>query len=163
MSFLPGISLIRIAIYATIVLGLIGMGVYWEHSRMQKKLDAKVAEFNQFKGGVDALGREARKEALEKDLWNKILKEKTDEESRSRIAALKRDTDRLRADADRAREGFVSRLTAAARRANKAEEFRSEFERAYRELVQEVRAVGDDGVACMIDLDAAKGWAAKIK
>ena len=128
-----------------------------------RRLTSEKAAFNQFKGGVAALGMEAAKDAANKDTWNKLNKEKADGENRNRAAALKRDVDRVRADADRAREGFVSQLTAAARRADKAEEFGTKFERAYRELVQEVRGVGDEGTAAVIDLDSAKDWAAKIK
>lgn len=163
MNLLPGISLWRIAIYMGVILGLIGTGAYWEHGRMQKKLDAETAAFNQFKGGVAALGLEAEKDRLAKDTWNKLNQEKTDEENARKLADSQRATARVRADADSARSGFVSRLAAEARRADKAEEFGAKFERAYRGLIQEVRAVGDDGVACVIDLDSAKDWASKIK
>lgn len=160
VNLLPGVSLVKILVYLAIIAGIFGAGVYVEHGRMQKKLDKVTADFNQFKGGVAALGREAAARNAKTALNDIKRKERADEENARRTAALAAAVAKLRADADRTRGGFVSALAAAARRADKAEEFGAKFERAYRELVQEIRAVGDDGDKAVTDLDSAKEWAA---
>lgn len=162
MNLLPGVSLVKIGVYVAIVASIFGAGVYVEHSRMQKKLDAEKAAFNQFKGGVAALGHEAAARNALIALNDLKRKERADEENARRTAALAATVRGLRADADRTRGGFVSALAAAARRADKAEEFGAKFERAYRVLVQEIRAVGDDGDAAVVDLDSSKDWAVKL-
>lgn len=158
MIQLPGISWVRLATYAAVVLAIYGAGVYTEHGRMQKKLDKAVAAHNQFKGGVAALGQEAIARNAKIALDDLKRKERTDEENTRRARAHDALVRGLRADADRARSGFLSAVGTATRSTEEAEKFRAKFERAYRELVQEVRGVGDDGDAAVRDLDSAKDW-----
>lgn len=159
MNLLPGLSAVRILGTIALILGLIGAGAWLEHGRMQAKLDRAVAEHNQFKGGVEALGREAERRAAIAALNDLKRKERTDEENARRAADHRRLVERLRAEADRSRGGFLSAVADAARSAEEAEKFRAEFERAYRRLVQRVRAIGDEGDAAVRDLDSAKEWA----
>jgi hypothetical protein len=158
MNLLPGVSLVRIAIYAAIVLGLVATGARLEHSRMQKKLDKAVAEHNQFKGGVAALGHAAEIARVKQILHDLNNKERTDAEHARRTADHRRTVDRLRADADNARSRFLSAIGTASRSVEEAEKFRAKFERAYGILVQEIRGVADTGDAAVTDLDAAKDW-----
>lgn len=159
MNLLPGVSLLKIGVYAAIIAGLIGFGAYAEHGRMQKKIDKVVAEANQFKGGVAALGQDAIVRNAKIALQDIKRTERANEENDRRIAGLAVTVRGLRADADRSRGGFLSAVGAAARSAEEAEKFRAKFERAYRALVQGVRGVGDDGDAAVIGLDGAKDWA----
>lgn len=153
-------NLLRIGIYAAIVLGLIGTGVYWEHGRMQKKLDAEVAAHNQFKGGVAALGEAARVSAANTDAMNARNKERADEENRKRTAAVTATVRGLRIARDDARSRLLSQAPAGSKCPDGQACFdRPEFERAYGDLVGSVRALADEGTQVTTDLDTAKRWA----
>ena len=58
----------RILVVLAIVAGLVGTGAYLEHGRMQKKVDAVQAAYDQFKGGVAALGKAAEIATAKKTL-----------------------------------------------------------------------------------------------
>ena len=150
----------RLAGYALLVAGIFGAGVYAEHGRMQKKLEAKTAEFERFKGAVAAIGAEAARRTALTDATNHRNKERTDEENRKRADTERRAIRRLRADADSARRSFTAQVGALTRRAETAEKFGANFDRAYRPLVDELRAIGDGGSAAVRNLDSAKDWAA---
>lgn len=160
MNFLPGVSLARIAIYAAIVLGLIGFGARLEHNRMQKKLDKVTAEYNQFKGGVAALGAAAKTAAAKKALEDVKAKERADE-NRARIAAdNRRAIDRMRADADRARgRGLPAAPAGSGCPAALVCYDRAALERADRERRDAIRKLADEGTAVEIDHREAVKWA----
>lgn len=150
----------RLAGYALLAAGIFGAGVYAEHGRMQKKLDAKTSEFDQFKGGVAAIGAEAARRTALTDATNHRNKERTDEENRKRAAALTAATARLRHERDDAR----SRVLSEAGRTPGCPDGqvcldRAEFGRAYGELLRGVRAVVDEGDKVRVDLESARDWA----
>ena len=160
MTLPAGLSLVRLGVYAAIILGLMGVGAWFEHGRMQKKLDAAVAEHNQFKGGVEALGRAALAQAKLDTQLALLRKEQADEENRKRTTALTATIRGLRNERDDARRRFLSAAPAGSQCPEGQACFdRAEFERAYGDLVGEVRALADEGTQVTIDLDTAKGWA----
>jgi hypothetical protein len=120
------------------------------------------AEHNQFVGGVEALGREATKEALERDLWNTIHKRKTDEENARSRAAADRTIAGLRADAAArdTRGGSLSEAPAGSKCPDGQTCFStSEYQRALGEFDQEARRLADEGTSVTTDLNSAKRWA----
>lgn len=160
MNLLPGMSLLKIGIYAAIILGLIGTGVYFEHGRMQKKLDAEVAKYNQFVGGVAALGVAAERTAALADATNARNKERADEENRKRTAAVNATIRSLRAARDDARRRLLSAAPAGSKCPDGQACFDgADFERAYGKLVGELRAIADEGTQVTTDLNTAKRWA----
>ena len=170
---LPAVAigpLLRLAGYALLVAGLFGAGAYWEHGRMQKKLDAKTAEFNQFKGGVIALGEDAKRRAALTEATHARNKERADEENRNRTAAVAAATRRLRLERDDAR----GRLLSEAGRTPGCPDGKACFDRAELGAAFRVRGEGleryraavldlaREGAESTIALDAAKGWALKL-
>lgn len=162
VNLLPGVSLVRIGIYAALVAGIYGAGAYFEHNRMQKKVDAVTAEFNRFKGGVEALGREALANAKLAEQMALLRKEQADEEHRKRTAALAATVRGLRADAATrdTRGGSVPAAPAGSVCPEGQTCFdRTEYQRALGAFDRGARQLADEGTQVTIDLDIAKGWA----
>ena len=159
---------VRIAFLAAIVLGLMGAGAAIEHRRMAKKLDAMTAlrdaavtQYNQFKGGVAALGREAAARNATIALADLKRKERADEEHARRTADDRRTIERLRADAARrdSRGGSVSAAPAGSRCPEGQVCFdRAEYQRAIGEFDREARRLADEGTQVTTDLNAAITW-----
>ena len=123
---------------------------------------AAVAMHNQFVGGVEALGREAKKEALERDLWNTIHKRKTDEENVRKHIADRSTIERLRADAAArdTRGGSLSEAPAGSQCPAGFTCFdRAEYQRTMGEADREARQLADEGTSVTTDLNSAKRWA----
>lgn len=168
MNLLPGVSLVRIAVYASVVLGLMGAGAWLEHGRMQKKVDAvrvkldsQIAKHERFVGGVEALGLDARKDALEKDMWNTLNKRKADEDHARRLAADRRTIDGLRADAAArdSRGGSGAENPGGSRCPEGQVCFdRAEYQRATGEFDQRARQLADEGTKVTQDLNTCIGW-----
>lgn len=159
---LPVIPWIRLATYAAIVLAIFGAGVYVEHGRMQKKLDKVTASFNQFKGGVAALGSDAVARNAKTALDDIKRKERADEENDRRRADDQRTIGRLRADAAArdSRGGSAAPAPAASRCAEGQVCFdRAEYQRAIGEFDQAARRLADEGTQVTSDLETARTWA----
>ncbi len=159
MNLLPGVSLVKIAVYAAIALAIFGAGGAATYKVMKPQLDKVTAEYNQFKGGVAAAAEASRQAAVAQALRDHKRKERLDAENAARADLDRNRIAGLRRDADSARSGFLSAVAGEARSAAEAAQFRSKFERAYRTLVDRLRAVGDDGDAAVRDLDTAKEFA----
>lgn len=136
----------------------IGFGGAWTVQGW--RLDALKSEYSSFKGGVAALGEQAKAANAKIALGNLKAKERADEENLRTTATLRADIERLRHDRDSARGSFVPAAPAAARRPDLACFDRDELESAIRELVVEVRGLTDQGDAATLDLNTAKRWAA---
>ena len=116
-------------------------------------------EFATFKTNLQALAETARRERAAQELADRQRKEKADEDHKKAVAALDARLGELRHQGDAARSAFLSAVAAATRRAETAEEFGANFERAYRKLVEDLRGIGNACTKAVADLDNAKGWA----
>ncbi len=162
MNLLPGVSLLRIGVYAALIASIYGAGAYFEHNRMQKKLDAAVAQHNQFKGGVAALGHEAAARNAKIALNDIKRKERADEEHARRTAADRRTIGRLRADAALRDSRGGSAAPAPAGSGCPAEQVcfdRAEYQRALGAFDSGARRLADEGTQVTTDLNTARDWA----
>lgn len=159
MNFLPGVSLVKILVYAAIVLGLMAAGARLEHNRMQPKLDKVTAEYNQFKGGVAVLGRAATIAAEKQKLADIKAKERTDEQSKVAVASNRTAIKRVR-DANDARRGGLRAAPAGSECPAAWICFdAAAFERADGERRSAVRGLADEGTEVGIRLKMAIEWA----
>ncbi len=167
MNLLPGVSLVKIGIYAAIILGLVGFGARMEHNRMQPKLDKVTAEFNQFKGGVTALGRAAQLKAELQARKDLKAKELADENAKAAADRNRTDIGRMRADADRTRGSGLPGAPAGSKCPpaqicfdvgifESADRARRDALRQRRETV---RGIADQGTQVEIDHNEAIHWA----
>lgn len=121
------------------------------------RVTACKAEFAEFRGGVEALGKAAEKAAKDKEAMDKILKEKAD-------AANKSNTDTLRATVKRLRDarpggGGLSSPTPTATSPDRTCFDPGKLAGALRSLDQGVLGIVESGSKAVIDLDTAKAWA----
>lgn len=143
-----------------VVLAIAGAGAYANGVRWEAKYDKLQASFDTFKGGVAALGEQAKKDAADKAANDVKLKARTDDENKRTVADLRATVARLRLEADRARGSFVPPASTGASRPDLACFDRAALESAIRELVTEVRRLVDEGSQATLDLNAAKLWSA---
>lgn len=142
---------------AAFVLGTaIGAGGGW--TVQGYRLDAVKAEYQQFKGGVAALGRAAEKQNALIALNDLKNKERADDENRRTHTADINTILRLRRAADSARGSYVPPAPAGAARPEIACFDRAALESALRGFVGEVRGFVDEGTQATIDLNTAKIW-----
>lgn len=123
------------------------------------RLDASKAEYAHFKGGQVALAAAARTAAEKKAREDRANKEKVDADHKVAVAALNRRIAGLRKSRDSGGSGVPATPAASKCPQGLTCYDRAALERAYRELVAEVRAGADEGSALATDLDAAKQWA----
>jgi len=140
-----------------------GAGWKVNGDRWEGKYQKLQAEYDQFKGGVAALGEAAKLAADKEARRTKLAKEKADEANRyvhdNNLAVI----ERLRRDADGARSGGVPPAPAASGRPDLVCFDRTEYQRAYGGLVKEVRGLADEGTAATVDLDTGKAWIKSLK
>lgn len=110
---------------------------------------------DQFKTSVESLGEAARKEKKRIEAQNKLNKEKADETLRK----LRSDNDKFKRLRDNAGSRGLPKPPAETRRPDLSCFDRTELERAYGELVKEVRGIADEGTEATIGLNTAKQWA----
>lgn len=159
MNFLPGVSWVKILVYVGIVLALIGFGARMEHNRMQKKLDAVTNEYNQFKGGVAALGHAAEIAVAKQKLADIKAKERADEERKTRTARVGADVKRVR-DANDAGSGRVYTAPAGSGCPETQVCFDAgEFRAASGKRREGIRGLATEGAQIEIDLNVAREWA----
>ena len=128
------------------------------------RLKSVKAEYAEFKGGVEALGKAAEKAAKEKEAKDKLAKEKADDDK-------KRLTTDLAATAKRLRDANSRRSTVSAPAPSAASPDRICLDPT--KLTSAVRSFGEgigrfedgvlgivvEGSQAVIDLDSAKRWA----
>lgn len=152
-----GFALMGYAVLAAVVvIGALGISLKVQTSR----LESVKAEYAQFKGGVEALGKAAEAATKAKEAADNERKVKADAENKATAAANARTISELRHQRDSARSGFLSSTPSNSRCPDKQTCFDSaDLQRAYGDLVKEVRGLADEGTAVTIDLDTAKRWA----
>ena len=114
--------------------------------------------FEEFRIETEVAGRVAEAQAKARIAEEQSKKERADAENL-------RATNRLRADVARLREsrpssGLLPTAPACPASPEGAERYRAEYQRAYRELVDGLRAEADRGSQAVTDLNTAKEWAA---
>lgn len=130
---------------------------YIETLRVERDLaykgEAKAkADLLLFKTEVAELGKKAEAERIAKEAADKKRKDDADAQNASALATL----DGL---LKRARSRPVSSPAACPASPDGAARFRAESERAYRDLVEGLRAEGERSSKAVIGLNTAKGWA----
>ena len=157
MNRSTGFLTIPIAAYAALgaALVILGLGAWgWVE---KSRYEALKADYDQFRGGVKALGLAAKKTAAEKEAADLKRKEQADAEHEAAVGALNARIASLRAR--RAGAGSLPAAPACPGGAAGAAEFRAEYQRAYGALITELRGLGDECAKAIVDLDAAKRWA----
>jgi len=141
------------ALGALLVVGALSGACYVQTSR----LASLRAEYEVFKGGVEALGRAAKKAAAEKEVDDKLRKEQADALHRDAVDALNSDIRRLRGDSARSRRlPLPSTITAGTSRTCFDP---AGFTAAIRSLDDGILGIAEVGAKAVVDLDAAKNWA----
>jgi hypothetical protein len=159
MNLLPGVSLVKIGIYAAIVAFIFGAGVSCEHKRIQPKLDKVTNEFNQFKGGVAALGRAAAERATAQARRDLLMKERADENAKAAADRNRTDIKRVRDANDSRSRGLSAAPSGSKCPASQVCFDAGEFERANGERRAAVRRLADEGTQVEIDHNEAIKWA----
>ena len=135
----------------------------WRWSAKYKTLET---QYIKFKGGVAAIGEQAKTRNAIQALNDLKAKEYEDENNRAVHAADRVAIKQLRDDRDRARRSPVPPAPAGSSRPDLLVLDRAEFERAHGEalgrLREGARGLADEGTAATIDLDTAKKWALKL-
>ncbi|MBI3983833.1 hypothetical protein HY346_00875 [Candidatus Microgenomates bacterium] len=138
----------------SIVIAILG----WALSSALEAKGRIKGEFDSFVAQVKVTGEAAQKEADRKTKADKEAKEKTDAKTKKDLAALRAANKRLR-NAASARGSILPAASASAASPDRATLDRAEFERAYRELVEEVRGIGEEGDEARLKLNSAREWA----
>lgn len=134
------------------------VGYRHDHKAMQAKLDALQTDYDHFQTEVRVQGEIAQKAADETRLKDRKAKEDSDNALKTDIDRLTAERDRLR-DKDRRRPNILPAPTASASDPAYAKINRSEYELAYRHLVDGLRAVGSESSEGIAGLDSARDWA----
>ena len=140
-------------------LGLTVLGLGLALKFQTARLESCKAEYQSFVSQTKALGDIANKKAREQEKADKLKKEKADESIRKLRSDNAGLVKRLR-DA-RSSSGKLPPAPTASRRPDLACFDRETFERAYGELVAEVRGLADEGTESALSLDTAKRWASQ--
>jgi len=127
----------------------------------QKNLAATKLEYAGFQIEVKRIGEAAEAKRKDVEAKDKQAKEKADEENKRAAVTQRAAIARLRSELDSTRGSFLSAATSCPAGSTGASGYRAEFERAYRTLVEELRAVGDQGTKNTLGLNTAKAWAAQ--
>ena len=141
------------ALAAALVMGLTGLWAYVEKQRYE----ALKQEYEQFKGGVEALGQAAKKKADQDAAADKARQEKTDADHKRIHDADAATIARLRAR--HPSSSFVPPAPAASSRPELACFDRADYSRADGVFTEGARRLADEGAAATLDLNSAKAWA----
>ena len=153
----------RVIILSLMFLVAAGTGAYWQRGRDAKAYNALTAEFARFRGAVDGTARERAAANARQALADLKAKERADEEHDRRLAAVRARIDELRLANDSARSGGWAAAPADTRCPEGQTCFESDaFERAHRELVEEIRRLADEGTAVSEALGVAREWARRL-
>ena len=135
-----------------VILSLTG-AVYVQTAR----LTACKAEYANFVGGVEALGKAAEKAAKDKEAMDKILKEKADAQNTRAITDLRATVKRLRDE--RTRASSVPAAPAGSRDPSLACFDRAELAGAVGNLEAGMEGLVAEGAEAAVGLNTAREWA----
>jgi len=147
---------------ALILIAVFGAGWRINGNRWDAKYQKLDGEYQQFKGGVAALGQEAKTRNAVITLDNLKAKERADEEHTRQHGLDVSTIGRMRHDRDSAGGGTVPAAPAGSARPDLACFDREALKSAYGRLVERVRGGADEGTAATIDLNVAKVWAGEV-
>ena len=160
-DFLP-----RLLVYAAICAALVGAGAVGASRYYAPRLKALQAEYDQFRGGVEALGRAAIERRQKQERADQLAKEKADRENSRAVADFKRTIDGLRLAADSSRRGELPSPPAGSSRPDLICLDRAEYQREdgilTQRLLQGARGLADEGSKATIDLNSGKDWVSKV-
>jgi hypothetical protein len=123
------------------------------------RLDSANARYNTFKASQITLAKAAADAAAKKAAEDRAAKEKADEDHVRTVAELSARIKRLRDARNRSGSGVPTAPATSTSPAGQACFARPELERAYGELVAEVRRLADEGDSLREALRAAREWA----
>lgn len=153
---MPVLTLLAAHWRAVIVLVVLGiLGTYAGAMRLQR--DAVRADYAEFRTKVAQAAEAAAAEALKHTIADEKRKEQADAEHAQTVADLAGRVKRLR-DA-RPSGRLLSAAPACPASPEGAARYRAEYQRAYRDLVDGLRAEADRGSKAVTDLNSAKLWA----
>jgi len=159
-DFLP-----RLLLCAAIAAALVGFGAVGASKYYAPRLKALQSDFDQFRGGVEALGKAAAQKAKETDEANRKRKQDADKENAAAVAALRSTIAGLQSE--RAKRGsaggFVSQPAPDALGLKLACYDSAKLDDALRKLDSGVQGLVDEGSKAVTDLDSARRWAASVK
>lgn len=124
---------------------------------------AAKAEKASFIAEQRALGEEAAKKAKDAADRDKKAKEDSDAKRAATVARLTGDIAKLRRERDGARASFLPAAATASPSADTVSFDRAKYLRAYGDLVQGLRGLGDEGTKAVVELDNAKSWAGSVR
>lgn len=152
-----GFLTIPVAGYAAIgaAVAILGLGALV--AVQKSRYEALKAEYEQFKGGVQALGLAAKKAAEAKEAADRRNKEETDALHQAAVDSLNADIRRLHSDSSRGRR--LSLPTPATASAAGTCFDAPGFASAIRSLDDGILGIAEVGAKAVVDLDAAKRWA----
>lgn len=155
-----GFIQLSIAAWAAIAAGVVILALGTALKVQTSRLETVKQEYATFKGGVAALGEQAKAAAAKQALHDLKNRERTDDENARRIAAFRTAIAQLRDERDRARSSIVPPNPAGSKCPDGQACFdRAELERALRAFRAGSRGLTDEGSEVTIDLDSAKAWA----
>lgn len=130
------------------------------------KLRALQSDFDQFRGGVEALGKAAIERQKATELANQRQKEQADARNKLDSDKLRSDLARLRLAADSSRRGELPSAPAGSSRPDLLCLDRAEYQREdgilTQRLLQGARGLADEGSKATIDLNSGKDWVSKV-
>ncbi len=160
-------ALIRLLVVAGAFAAVVGWGLYEKHERhvTELELEHTKADFNSFKGGVDALGRAAQSDKAQKEAKYAQDKKDADHESDLALGVLADELTRLHGE--RAKRdssgGFVPGAAGAPGSVKPASVDRAILDDALRTLDTEVQGYVTEGDKGIAGLNTAKKWKQGIK
>lgn len=157
MPFISGLTA-RIVMVAGFAAALFLAGAYWQRGHDAKAYGKLDQEFAAYKATVAAGQAVAAKRALE----DAKFKERTDAEQERRDARQRARIDELRKRPDAPGGSLPPAPAGSSCPEGQACFDRDAFERAYRELVAEIRGLADEGTAVEGALRVAREWARGI-
>ncbi len=144
---------------AAIVMGLMLWNAETRLDTCRKAKAELAGEYAAFRNEVQRQGVAAAKAAKDQAAKDKANKEQTDAKTKHNLDKLRADNRRLRDNA-RSRGSILPPAGAAGSPSpDRACINRAEFERAYQQLAEELRGLGEEGDGARLKLDAAKQWA----
>ena len=160
----PYMTLIKVGILAILIGGIFSAGAVWNGKRWETKYNILNSKYEQFVGGVAAIGHAAEAANAKQALNDLKAKERADDENKRVTTALRVGIERMRHDRDSARSSIVPPAPAGSKCPDGQACFdRAELERTLRDYRSEVRGLVDEGSAVTVDLDTAKKWALELK